>query len=142
MDVIFKNKMGVTKKVKVGYSWTVLFFGGFPMLFRGMPMHGILLIMLGFMTFGLSSIIYSFMANKATAIYAMEHGYEPIKDAAWEYAKPKWGISEAMNESVVSHQSTPNIPNDSIKFCKSCGSQNKVDTKFCTNCGQDTSLSD
>lgn len=135
MDVIFKNKMGVTKKVKVGYSWTVLFFGGFPMLMRGMPVHGLLLVALWFVTFGLSGIIYSFMANKATAIHYMDNGYEPIKDAAWEYAKTKWGIYDSINDSVVHNNIVENIQDNNTKYCEKCGSKNKVDTKFCTNCG-------
>ena len=94
MEVVFKNNYGVTKSVKVGFSWTVFFFGGFVFLFRGMPVHGILLIVLSIITWGVAAFIYAFFANKATAEYYLEHGYVPHKDGAWEYAKTKWGLAD------------------------------------------------
>ena len=41
MLVKFRNEMGINREVKVGFSWTSFFFGGFPFLFRGMPLHGL-----------------------------------------------------------------------------------------------------
>ncbi len=35
MKVNMKNSVGVIKKVKVGFSWTTFFFGGFVAMFRG-----------------------------------------------------------------------------------------------------------
>jgi hypothetical protein len=35
MKAKFRNNAGVTKEVKVGFSWTTFFFGFFPALIRG-----------------------------------------------------------------------------------------------------------
>ena len=92
MLVKFRNEMGINREVKVGFSWTSFFFGGFPFLFRGMPLHGLGWIFLAIITFGISNLILSFIINKQTAVYYLENGYKP-EGPNWDVAASRWDIS-------------------------------------------------
>jgi hypothetical protein len=87
-----KNDAGIVRQVKVGFSWTAFFFGGMPFFFRGMHIHGIIFVVLGLFTFGISNLILMFIINKQTAHYFLEHGYKPTGDG-WKEAGPQWGIA-------------------------------------------------
>lgn len=91
MKVAFKNQAGVLRDAKVGFSWTVFFFGGLPFFFRGMPLHAVGFIIAGLITWGISNIIVAFIGNKMTAKYYLENGYLPYGQG-WDYAGPTWGI--------------------------------------------------
>lgn len=93
MLVSMKNDAGLVKTVKVGFSWTALFFGGLPFFFRGLPLHGIIWVVLALFTFGISNLFLMFLINKQTAHYYLEHGYKPSGDG-WDIAGPRWGISK------------------------------------------------
>ena len=103
MLVKFRNDMGINREVKVGFSWTSFFFGGFPFLFRGMPLHGLGWIFLAIVTFGISNLILSFIINKQTAVHYLENGYKP-EGPNWDLAASRWDISLPKQENV---QSTP-----------------------------------
>ena len=103
MLVKFRNDMGINREVKVGFSWTSFFFGGFPFLFRGMPLHGLGWIFLAIVTFGISNLILSFIINKQTAVHYLENGYKP-EGPNWDVAASRWDISLPQQENV---QSTP-----------------------------------
>ena len=92
MLVKFRNEMGINREVKVGFSWTSFFFGGFPFLFRGMPLHGLGWIFLAIITFGISNLILCFIINKQTAVYYLENGYKP-EGPNWDVAASKWDVS-------------------------------------------------
>ncbi|BAI71087.1 hypothetical protein AZL_004490 [Azospirillum sp. B510] len=66
---------GLTKKGLVGFSWTTLFFGGLPALFRGDWGMGLILTVLYFFTGGLSGIIAAFLYNKHYTSKLIEAGY-------------------------------------------------------------------
>jgi len=87
-------KTGLTRKGVVGFSWTTLFFNGFPALFRGDLVIGIALIVAGFFTLGISGIIAAFVYNKYYTSKLLENGYQfadtPQKIAI---AKQKLGIT-------------------------------------------------
>ena len=86
MHARFK-KNGLTREVKAGFSWTVFFFGFVPFAFRQQWGWFCGMFVLGFMTFGLSSIVMAFFANKITARWLVENG--------WTTADPtpaSWGI--------------------------------------------------
>ena len=102
--VTLKNDQGIVRKVKVGFSWTVFFFGGVPFLFRGIPLYAIALmlpliggasggpgIVLGF----LIDVVIAFHANKWTALYYIEHGYKPIGEG-WDVANREWLLQNHM----------------------------------------------
>ena len=105
MLVQFKNDVGINREVKVGFSWTSFFFGGFPFLFRGMPVHGIGWIFLALITFGISNLVICFIINKQTAVHYLENGYRPV-GTNWDVDASTWGISLSQHENIASTPST------------------------------------
>lgn len=85
------TKNGLTREVKAGFSWTVLFFGAFPFLFRGQWGWFILSAILGFATFGLSMLVMPFFANRLTARWLAERGWQVTDPAA-----KRWGINPSL----------------------------------------------
>jgi hypothetical protein len=67
---------GVVTRGYYGFSWTTLFFGGLPALFRGDWILGLVLIVLQFLTWGVSGIIAAFVYNKYFTIKLIERGYQ------------------------------------------------------------------
>lgn len=77
--IMMKNpNTGVLKKGIHGFSWTTLLFGGIPALLRGDIVTGIIVIILGIMTFQITSVIWAFVYNKKYTISLLEKGYEFI----------------------------------------------------------------
>ena len=72
MEFVVLEKNGLRKEVKVGFSWTVFFFGLFVPLFRGDLKWAAIMffgtILLGFATLGIGGavlgIVMSFVYNK------------------------------------------------------------------------------
>lgn len=64
------------KKAPVGFSWTVLFFGGWPCMFRQDWLWGILLILACIFTYGIAGIVCSFFYNKVYIKNLLEKGYK------------------------------------------------------------------
>lgn len=75
---------GLTKDGFIGYSWTTLFFGSFPALFRGdfITFIGVfvVLVILGVITAGVGTFIamiaWSFLYNKYYTRKLIEKGYQ------------------------------------------------------------------
>ncbi|MGQ2286611.1 DUF2628 domain-containing protein [Leuconostoc suionicum] len=78
------------KQVKVGFSWTVFFFGFFPALFRGdwkwLSIILLVDIALAIFTFGIGSgifgIIMAFFYNKLYITDLLASGYVPGDEAS------------------------------------------------------------
>lgn len=64
------------KKAPVGFSWTVLFFGGFPCLFRQDWLWGILLILGSTFTYGIAAFVCAFFYNKVYIKNLLNKGYK------------------------------------------------------------------
>ena len=63
--VVFENpKTGHIRIAPVGFSWTVLFFGFFPPLFRSDWKWGIIMFLIITITWGLSGLVFMFIYNK------------------------------------------------------------------------------
>jgi len=63
--ITFENPhTGEIKQAPVGFSWTVLFFGFFPPLFRGDWKWAVIMFILAMITFGLSGLVFMFIYNK------------------------------------------------------------------------------
>lgn len=94
--VLIQNPInGLTNMGYFGFSWTYLFFGGLVPLFRGEIGIGCLHILLSFITFGISNIIFSFLYNKQYMTRMIEKGYV-LKDSesVMYLARKKLGIEK------------------------------------------------
>ncbi|MGF7173421.1 hypothetical protein [Azospirillum doebereinerae] len=93
--VMMRNpQTGIIKKGFVGFSWTTLFFGGFPALFRGDWLMGAILLFLGIVTFGVSGLIAAFIYNKTYTTKLVENGYQfADSEALNALARAKLGVS-------------------------------------------------
>lgn len=67
---------GRIKEAPVGLSWTSLFFGFFPALLRGHWVIAIVMLILGFITFGISGIIFAFIYNKMYIKHLIGEGFK------------------------------------------------------------------
>mgnify|MGYP000710947803 CR=1 FL=1 len=84
----YLEKNGISKKVKLGFSWTTFFFGLFVPLIRGdLKWAGIFLglsILAGSFTFGIGStvvgIVMSFKYNQIYAKGLIENGWKAVSD--------------------------------------------------------------
>lgn len=75
-------KNSLTKEVKIGFSWTVFFFGALALLIR--KQYGAAVI--SFLTFGLANFYFMFAANKMLAHSMIECGWTCLENV------PQWGI--------------------------------------------------
>lgn len=66
---------GLIKTGIYGFSWTTLFFSGFPALLRGDLVTGVLVLILSFSSFWLVSIIWAFLYNRVYTTRLLEAGY-------------------------------------------------------------------
>ena len=80
---LMHKESGIVKDGYYGFSWTTLFFGFFPALFRGdfiTFIGGVIIsIMIGFMTLGIGAffigLVWAFMYNKYYTRKLIERGY-------------------------------------------------------------------
>jgi hypothetical protein len=85
---------GIVTKGYYGFSWTTLFFGGLPALVRSDWVMGLVLIVLQFLTWGISGIIAAFVYNKYFTLKLIERGYQLAdSDAANIEAQSHLGIA-------------------------------------------------
>lgn len=73
-DILVTNGIEI-KKVPLGYSWTVLFFGPFPPLLRGDFLWAIGLFIGNILSYGIVGLVCSFLYNKAYARSLFDKGY-------------------------------------------------------------------
>lgn len=57
-------RTGQMKEAPIGFSWTTLFFGPLPMLFRGAWKWFAIILILALITWGLSNLVFIFLINK------------------------------------------------------------------------------
>lgn len=88
--ITLKTDSGLSKTVKVGFSWTTFFFGFFPALFRGdlkwAAIMFIAALAAGSFTLGFGAwipgLIFSFIYNKIYIKELIEKGYAPADENA------------------------------------------------------------
>lgn len=85
---------GIIKKGFYGFSWTTLFFGGFPAIFRGDLLTGVLVLVADVLTGGLAGLIWAFIYNKRYTLDLINQGYQIMPtDPNINEARLKLGIS-------------------------------------------------
>lgn len=84
-----QSQSGMMKEVKIGFSWTTLLFGLFVPLVRGDLKWTIIMLILAFITFGLSWLIFPFVYNKLYIKSLLEKGYAPADENAKEALQKK-----------------------------------------------------
>lgn len=97
MTVKLRGKHGNLKEVKVGFSWSVFFFGFVDPLFNGDFKWGIILLLLEVLislkTKGMGAIIvsaaFSIFYNKIYINDLLKKGYEPASEVDAEILKQK-----------------------------------------------------
>lgn len=75
MKITLVHPSGLEKKVKVGFSWTFLFFGIWVPIFRGDFRNTFRIIGLSFVTFGIYAVISCWTYNAKYKEYLLEKGY-------------------------------------------------------------------
>lgn len=71
----------VLKEVKVGFSWTTFFFGVFVPLLRGDWKWALIMLIVSFITFGASWLVFPFFYNKLYIKDLLEKGYTPVNES-------------------------------------------------------------
>ena len=70
------EKSGLIKEAPVGFSWTTLFFGMLPALFRGDFKWTLIMLITGFVTVGLAFLVFAFIYNRLYITSMIESGYK------------------------------------------------------------------
>ena len=94
MKLLMENpNTGITKNAPVGFSWTTLFFSGFPALFRGDIKWCIIQLLLSITC--ISQLIFAFIYNKIFIQKLLEKGFKvkDVKGGILEEANKKLGIN-------------------------------------------------
>ena len=74
---LFNPTTRQSKQVKIGFSWTVFFFGSFPALFRGDFKWFLIMIIADFFTASLAHWVFIFIYNKLYITDLLNQGYIP-----------------------------------------------------------------
>ena len=80
MKIHLMNSVGVIKQVKLGFSWSMLFFGIFVPLFRGDLKWTILSLILVIITSGFAWIILPFIYNRMYINSLLDKGWYPADE--------------------------------------------------------------
>lgn len=67
---------GALKQAPVGFSWTTLFFGFFPALFRGHWTGAVIVFLIGWMTLGFGQLVFAFIYNKMYVRHLLGEGFK------------------------------------------------------------------
>lgn len=80
VKVRLKHESGLIRECKVGFSWTVFFFGFLPPFFRGDWKWGLIILLLASVTFGFSNVVFWFIYNGIYIKDLLQSGYEPADE--------------------------------------------------------------
>lgn len=89
MKMMLKNQIGAIKEIKTGFSWTTLFFGCFPAMFRGDWKWAIIMLLAALITGDISWLIFPFFYNRLYIKDLLNNGYRPLDDNGVAYLRNK-----------------------------------------------------
>ena len=77
------NKNGLTKEVKIGFSWTIFCFGWMALAIRGQYVPAFI----SFLTFNMASFYFMFAGNRMLARHLIENGWtsKEAMPANWDF---------------------------------------------------------
>jgi len=104
-STLLLEKNGVQKQCPVGFSWTTLFFGGFPALIRGHALVGLVQIILQVITFSVSAIVFAFIYNKMYISWRLENGFKFVEVSG---SKSKSMIEESLGIKLIENHEPAN----------------------------------
>lgn len=78
--VLKHSQTNEIREVKVGFSWTTLFFGCFPALIRGDFKWALIMFLAALVTYGISWFVFPFIYNKLYIKELARKGYEPVDE--------------------------------------------------------------
>jgi hypothetical protein len=102
MKLLMENpNTGIIKNAPVGISYTTLFFGCLPALFRGDMKWFFIQLLIQSLTCGISSIVFAFIYNKIYVKKLLEKGFKvkDVEGGAFEEVKEILGINLPKFES-------------------------------------------
>jgi hypothetical protein len=77
--ITFENpKTGSVKEAPIGFSWTTLFFGPLPALFRGHIGVGLAILVIAFITSCISNLVFCFIYNKMYVKHLLSQGFKMV----------------------------------------------------------------
>lgn len=82
MRINIRNPYGMVKQVKLGFSWTMLFFGIFVPLLRGDLKWTFISLILVIITSGFAWLILPFFYNRLYIKDMLEKGWYPADDVS------------------------------------------------------------
>jgi hypothetical protein len=77
MKVKMLHSTGIVKNIKVGYSWTSLFFGFIVPMTRGQWSDCAVMLFAAAPTVGILPLVWTFKINKRYCQVLLEKGYKP-----------------------------------------------------------------
>lgn len=94
-EITFTNEYtGQYKTAPIGFSWTTLFFGCFPALFRSDWKWALIQFGLALVTFGISWLVMPFLYNKLHIKELLNKGFVPTDENQCNYLIAKGIVSK------------------------------------------------
>lgn len=93
MFITLKNPSGILIQAKVGFSWTMLFFGMFVPFLRGDIKWFLTSLLLGFLSWGFSWFVFPFFYNSIYIKERLAEGYSPANKESRKILK-QYGFIE------------------------------------------------
>lgn len=84
MIVTLADQAGQVRTAKVGFSWTVLFFGFLVPIYRGDAKWTVIMFIASILTIWLANIVLSFTYNGTYIRNLLSRGFRPADDVSRE----------------------------------------------------------
>ena len=133
---------GTLKQAPVGFSWTVLFFGFWPAVFRGDAKWALIIfaseVVAGAITFGFGiivpCIIFGVIYNKLYIKDLVNKGYQ-VKEIQSQRTAEQ--LAAEMETSLPPYEGPHQKADQGTKKCSFCAELIRSDAIKCKHCGSD-----